>query len=684
MSRATALLEGGVEALERGDRQAAREAFPAALAEGDLPEARDGLGRTLWWLGDVDGAIHHREAAYAAFRRRGEVARAVGIALWLAREHLEALWNRPASDGWMARAEGLLPEVPDDPVHGWFALARAGRAEEHGEMRRLAAEALEAGRRLRDPDLEVAALARLGYAEVAAGEVTSGTAKLDEALAAATGGEVASDDPDRRVSCCPAVELTLSLSLSLQRYSSRPPRGSGGVAVQTRRSASGSRRSIAPLLMLASSIASMGCGRIAAGEGPGPSGVAPPYVTVSTGPPAAPMPFVSGSTIVGLSDAPIQLDATPAGGSMGWLAPVAVPSPDGRAVAYSTFDLLVPIDPERSFSEQGIHPGDAIATPSIRLVDLSSGADDLLAEGAFSVAWRADGALAYFQGQTREYRANEPFLGNVVVRASPGAAPEPWTERPGRYVVAAWAGTRLLVYRRSEGEWLDLLVLDGPGRSRTLAPGASLVAVSPDGSQALVSQQGEASLLDIQTGAALATLSLDDGDAASGTPLRYLAYGGSWVGDLVAAEGGPGLVLLRVSDRQISVTDTIALPPKAFPMPPHEPRLNPDGSRVVAWTPLPGPAGRRLYSYLECTVPARSCVAGPAADVGAYYAVYNASRPLPPPGSARAPADSTDPQHAPRPGAPAGATIPPCRSTGNRGSSSAPTAWARPTRSSRS
>jgi DNA-binding CsgD family transcriptional regulator/AraC-like DNA-binding protein len=222
MSEAAALLTAGQTALEHGDWPRARTSFLAVLEMDDDPEAHDGLGRALWWLGDVDGAVHHRAAAYAAFRRRGELARAARIALWLAREHLEALGNRPASDGWLARAEGLLREIRDDVAHGWFALARAGRVEEHGEMRRLAAEALESGRRLRDPDLEVAALARLGYAEVAAGEVASGTAQLDEAMAAATGGEVAGLETIGDVICTAIAAFELAADWTrIERWGQR-------------------------------------------------------------------------------------------------------------------------------------------------------------------------------------------------------------------------------------------------------------------------------------------------------------------------------------------------------------------------------------------------------------------------------------------------------------------------------
>src|SRR5215211_3738827 len=59
-------------------------------------------------------------------------------------------------------------------------------------MHRFAEAALEVARRLADADLEAAALIRDGYANVASGSVEAGLTKVDEALAAATGGEVRS------------------------------------------------------------------------------------------------------------------------------------------------------------------------------------------------------------------------------------------------------------------------------------------------------------------------------------------------------------------------------------------------------------------------------------------------------------------------------------------------------------
>ena len=183
-------LSRGERALGAGDWGAAQAAFEAALEDREGPEAHAGLGRALWWLRDMDGAVSHVERAYAGHREAGDVRRAAADALWLSREFSAAYGNAAVSAGWYARAAGLLRDAGDVPEQGWLALARAERSDAPAEMARHATDAVESARRSGDHDLEASALVRLGYAEVAVGDVAAGMAKVDEALAAATGGEV--------------------------------------------------------------------------------------------------------------------------------------------------------------------------------------------------------------------------------------------------------------------------------------------------------------------------------------------------------------------------------------------------------------------------------------------------------------------------------------------------------------
>lgn len=177
----------GYRALRRGEWEAARRAFEADLED---PESLDGYGRALWWLGDAEGALEARERAHRAFAERGDRSRAARIALWLAREHLAVRRNALASEAWAGRAEALIDQREPTLDLGWLELARSERAADPAAAERHASAGLELGRRFGDRDLEVYATARLGLAQVLGGRIHEGMGRLDDAMAAAMGGEV--------------------------------------------------------------------------------------------------------------------------------------------------------------------------------------------------------------------------------------------------------------------------------------------------------------------------------------------------------------------------------------------------------------------------------------------------------------------------------------------------------------
>jgi DNA-binding NarL/FixJ family response regulator len=180
----------GRQALADGDWTAALGAFEIALATSESGEALDGLAVALWWLNRVDEAVARKEEAYAAFKRRGDTASAVRVALWLANEYAAVYANAPAANGWLARAERLVADLPRGLHHAALELARAEAALDPQETADRAETALRLAREFTDPDIEVAALAQLGLAEVRLGKLDAGMTRLDEALAAATGGEL--------------------------------------------------------------------------------------------------------------------------------------------------------------------------------------------------------------------------------------------------------------------------------------------------------------------------------------------------------------------------------------------------------------------------------------------------------------------------------------------------------------
>lgn len=182
-------VERGEHALQAGDWAAARRSFEEALDQEATAEAHQGLGRALWWLQDTAGSIRHHQLSYRAYRRRGEFGEASLVALWLSREYMSAYGNGAASSGWYSRAEQLSEDMPDSAIHGWLALARAEKGSHPEEMFSQARLALDLARRFKDPDLEILAMAALGYTAVAAGDVGAGMAWVDESMVAALAGE---------------------------------------------------------------------------------------------------------------------------------------------------------------------------------------------------------------------------------------------------------------------------------------------------------------------------------------------------------------------------------------------------------------------------------------------------------------------------------------------------------------
>ncbi|WP_436499653.1 LuxR C-terminal-related transcriptional regulator [Actinokineospora sp. HUAS TT18] len=199
-----ASVAAGERALSEGAWERARESFEAALAEDTSAAGLDGLARALWWMDRPAEAIDARVRAYALLRREGNIAHAVRIALWLAHEYSEVQGNEAAAEGWIARAEHLLADQAEVPELGHLDLAKAERCLDPAVAVGHAEAALTLARRLGDPDLELAALAGMGLARLALGQVDEGMRLLDQAMAAATGEEAATFEAVART-CCSVV-----------------------------------------------------------------------------------------------------------------------------------------------------------------------------------------------------------------------------------------------------------------------------------------------------------------------------------------------------------------------------------------------------------------------------------------------------------------------------------------------
>jgi DNA-binding NarL/FixJ family response regulator len=182
-------LAAGRSALARGDWAAAKAAFETAWDDQGSADALDGLGRSLWWLGDAPGALDARSRAFALLRRDGRDREAAAVGIWLARQYDGLFHRRAMAEGWVARTRSLVADLADPgSLEGWLALVES---EASGLNVAIAAaeRAVAAARKHRDVDLEIVSLARLGACRVGTGAVAAGSSDLQHAMTAAVSGE---------------------------------------------------------------------------------------------------------------------------------------------------------------------------------------------------------------------------------------------------------------------------------------------------------------------------------------------------------------------------------------------------------------------------------------------------------------------------------------------------------------
>lgn len=163
--------------------------FEAALAGTETAQGCFGLAAALWWLGENQASVERCTRAYTLFRQCGEDEAAARAAIWLGITYKSNFANFAAANGWLGRAHRLLARSRPGVGHGWLGVARAYRMTDLDTAEDLTARALDIARDAGDVDLELTALAQLGYIRVGKGEMSGGFALLDEAVAAALAGE---------------------------------------------------------------------------------------------------------------------------------------------------------------------------------------------------------------------------------------------------------------------------------------------------------------------------------------------------------------------------------------------------------------------------------------------------------------------------------------------------------------
>jgi class 3 adenylate cyclase len=150
------------------------------------------FAESAFWTGHLNEAIQSRERAYAAFLDAGNEDQAAVLALWISRDYFSKA-DLAIAGGWFAQAERLLASRPESPAHGYLAVSKGFNDLMSGDLDSAfanAESALDFSGRFGDRNLGAMALVVRGRGLILTGEVDEGLKLLDEATAAAIGGEL--------------------------------------------------------------------------------------------------------------------------------------------------------------------------------------------------------------------------------------------------------------------------------------------------------------------------------------------------------------------------------------------------------------------------------------------------------------------------------------------------------------
>jgi hypothetical protein len=189
------------EALQRGRACYARrewsDAFEAlTIADQAKPLEPEDLERLAWAAGlsaRDDEMLSLHERVYHVRLERGDDLIAARAAFWLG-FRLGGRGELGRASGWLARAQRLVDQYGGDCAEAGYLLLpmgqRALQAGEHAAARASAERAGQIGERFREADLIALARNLEGRACLPLGEIDRGLALLDEAMLAATAGEL--------------------------------------------------------------------------------------------------------------------------------------------------------------------------------------------------------------------------------------------------------------------------------------------------------------------------------------------------------------------------------------------------------------------------------------------------------------------------------------------------------------
>jgi class 3 adenylate cyclase len=202
-------LETGRQAVVRHDWSEGVEGLTAADRESPL-EAEDLelLGSALWWDAKPDQSNEVLERAFNAYLDSGRPEQAAWVAALLGYQASRAL-NEAVAGGWFARADRLLADQPEGPMHARLAVFGIVGALMSGSWEAGLAQAdvaIELSKRYGEMSAFYMALSFKGVGQLFTGNWQEGLRNIDEAAAAVTSGQldlrVASDIYCNTIAAC--------------------------------------------------------------------------------------------------------------------------------------------------------------------------------------------------------------------------------------------------------------------------------------------------------------------------------------------------------------------------------------------------------------------------------------------------------------------------------------------------
>lgn len=184
-------LDRARQAFERRDWAAAYDRL-ATIDELGLDDLTS-LGTAAYLAGDDNACIRAFQRGYQAAISSGEQLRAVRFAFLLGLV-LDVRGEAAVASGWVARAQRLLADQPEDVVeHGYLLIHDFFRCLDRQDFAgalRVGTEMSELGRRFGNDDLVAQGLVCQGRLLIYSGRVPEGLALLDEAMVAVVAGEL--------------------------------------------------------------------------------------------------------------------------------------------------------------------------------------------------------------------------------------------------------------------------------------------------------------------------------------------------------------------------------------------------------------------------------------------------------------------------------------------------------------